>query len=324
MLGASGIRDIRGSAAPGPAPSYADGVELGSLPEAAALAALLRTRAEGVSWADITAEVLAAGSALAVWDRAERPAAGDAIPFAVAVSDITRWAYRGWAFLTVMDEGYPAALREMEAPPPFLFARGPVRPGGVIVSVTGTRKASSEGLELAYGISRGLASRGLTVASGLSAGIDAQAHRAALDAGGRTAAVLATGFSGVYPPGHRVLQQQVGARGLLLSQFWPAAPARRQNFLVRIATLASLSLATVVVESGDRSGARVQAHLAQEQGRPVILTDLVVTNREWARAMLSRPGVHQADGPQAVLRIVERAAAEHRAVTDGLAGAAPA
>jgi DNA processing protein len=277
-----------------------------------------------VSWADITAEVRAAGSALAVWDRAEPAAAGDASPFAAAVSDITRWAYRGWAFLSVLDESYPAALRETRTPPPFLFARGPLCPGGVTVSVTGTRKASSEGLELAYGISRALAARGLTVASGLSAGIDAQAHRAALDAGGRTAAVLATGLSGIYPPGHRALQQQVAARGLLLSQFWPDAAARRQNFLLRIATLASLSLATVVVESGERSGARVQAHLAQEQGRPVILTDLVVANREWARAMLGQPGVYQADGSRAVLHIVDRLAAEHAAVTGDLSGTAPA
>jgi DNA processing protein len=311
-------------AARGLAASYANEMKPASLPEAAALVALLRTRASGVSWAEITSEVLAAGGALAVWDTRGAVTDADADPFATAVGDITRWAYRGWAFLTMLDESYPAPLRDMEKPPPFLFASGPVSPGGPTVSVTGTRKASSEGLELAYGISRALASRGLTVASGLSAGIDAQAHRAALDAGGRTAAVLATGLSGVYPPGHRALQRQVAARGLLLSQFWPDTPARRANFLIRIATLASLSLATVVVESGDRSGARVQAHLAREQGRAVILTDLVVANRAWARAMLSLPGVHQAGGPQAVLRIVEPLAAEHSAVTGDRHGTASA
>jgi DNA processing protein len=151
-------------------------------------------------------------------------------------------------------------------------------------------------------------------AGSIALGIDTAAHRAALGAGGRTVAVIGTGIDRVYPAENRKLQGEIAARGLLLSQFWPDAPARKHTFLSRNATMSGYGLATVVVEAGEHSGARVQARIAVEHGRPVILTDLVVERNEWAQALVPRPGVHVANSVASVLAVVEQLTAERGAV----------
>jgi DNA processing protein len=341
-------------------------MEPGTLQEQAALVALLRTRAEGVSWGQVTAAVLAAGSAREVWERglpagpaemarpgdtaavgdaaalsdmaavgdaaalSDMAAVGDAAPagdaartgdpaaLRAAASDVARWAYRGWRLLTVLDDGYPARVREAgpppfltDGPPPFLFATGPGHPGEPAVTVAGTRRASDEGLLMTGEVAAGLAARGLTVLAGLAAGTDAQAHRAALDAGGRTAAVLATGLGQVHPPGHRRLQAEIAARGLLLSQFWPDAPARKHHFPMSDATLAGCALAAVVIEAGERSGARAQAVAAAVWDRPVILTHAVAEGTDWGRKLSARPGVRKAATAREILSILDDLAAQH-------------
>jgi DNA processing protein len=207
--------------------------------------------------------------------------------------------------LTVLDGSYPERLRGVHQAPPVLFARGSVLPRDRAVSVVGSRKASERGLEIAANIAGRLVARGVTVVAGLAAGIDTAAHRAALDAGGRTVAVIGTGINKVYPAANRGLHQEIASRGLLLSQFWPDAPPQKHTFLMRNATMSGYGMATVVVEAGEQSGARAQARMAVEHGRPVILTDLVVKANLWAQALVGRPGVHVAGGLHDVLDTVE-------------------
>jgi DNA processing protein len=286
--------------------------------ERAALVALLRTRPEGRAWPELTADVVAAGSALEVWDRLVTPALlevpPESDPIEAATADIADWDRRGWTFTTILDQAYPARLREIHQAPPVLFSRGQLVADDPAVSVVGSRQASERGLALAAGLARELVDRDVTVVAGLARGIDTAAHRAALDRGGRTVAVIGTGISRVYPPENDQLHEEIAARGLLLSQFWPDAPPQRHTFLMRNATMSGYGLATVVVEAGEQSGARVQARLAVEHGRPVILTDLVVGRNNWARALVGRPGVQVARGVREAANLIDDLMAERARV----------
>jgi DNA processing protein len=287
----------------------ADPKRSSELPEQAALVALLQAGAVNRPLSEITADVLESGSALEVWHRLVPPVLvdpsgqGDALD--AAAQQISRWAAQGWTLTTILDEGYPVRLREIYQAPLLLFSRGSLIPDDLVVSVVGSRNASDRGLAIAVGVTHELVSRGLTVVAGLARGIDAVVHRTALADGGRTVGVIATGISRVYPPESAELHEEIATRGLLLSQFWPEAPPQKHHFLMRNATMSGYGLATVVVEAGEKSGARVQARLAVEHGRPVILTDLVVERSQWAQALKGRPGVHVASSPREVADIVD-------------------
>jgi DNA processing protein len=302
--------------------SYPDTMGAGVQEERTALVALLQTRPAGLRWAEITAEVLEVGSALEVWHRLvpatlmSLPGQPDALES--AAHDIGLWASQGCALVCILDGDYPERLRGIHQAPPVLFARGTLIPADCAVSVVGSRQATDRGLAIAAGVARELVSRGVTVVAGLALGIDSAAHRAALADGGRTVAVIGTGINTFYPPENQDLQDEIASRGLLLSQFWPAAPPRRQNFLMRNATMSGYGLATVVVEAGEHSGARAQARMALEHDRPVILTDLVADRNEWAQALIGRPGIHVASGLRAVLEVVDQLVAERAAVGDEL------
>ena len=295
--------------------------------ERTALVALLRESSGRRGWAEITADVLEAGSALAVWQRLVPPLLvtppGEPDPLEAAAGLISRSADHGWRLLSILDDDYPARLRGIHQAPPVLFTRGTLVPDDMAVSVVGSRQASSRGLGIAARVARELAARGVTVLGGLALGIDTAAHRAALEAGGRTVCVIGTGIGRVYPAQNRDLQEEIAARGLVLSQFWPDAPPQRHNFLMRNATMSGYGLATVVVEAGEQSGSRAQARIAVEHGRPVILTSLVVERNDWARALVGRPGVHVAGRLQAVLDVVDHLIAEPAAVGAALRRLAP-
>jgi DNA processing protein len=296
--------------------------------EQAALVALLQTRPGGLRWSEVAAEVLAAGSALDVWHQRVPltllAAPGQPDPLESAAQDIDRWTSQGARLVTILDRDYPVGLRGVHQAPPVLFARGALIADDPAVSVVGSRQASDHGLAIAADVAHRLVSRGVTVAAGLAAGIDTAAHRAALGDGGRTVAVIGTGISRAYPPENRDLQEEIAARGLLLSQFWPDAPPQRQNFLLRNATMSGYGLATVVVEAGEHSGARAQARMALEHGRPVILTALVAGRNEWARALIGRPGIHVARSVRAVLGVVDDLIEERTAVGHELRRFVPA
>jgi DNA processing protein len=286
--------------------------------ERAALVALLRTRASTVTWSEITAEITSRGSARALWDELNPAGLFDndddpderSSALSRAALDISRWRAADFGFSTFVDEDYPAQLREIHEMPPVLFHRGTLAPDEVGVSVVGSRQASTRGLDIARSIATGLANRGITVIAGLAKGIDTAAHTAALDAGGRTVAVIGTGITKVYPAENRDLQERIARDGLVLSQFWPDAPPTKHSFPMRNAVMSGFGRATVVVEAGEHSGARIQARKAVSHGRPVILTDLVVDANKWPADLLGRPGVHVAAGTAEIMSLIEK-------ITDG-------
>ena len=278
--------------------------------EHSALVALLRAQPDGLSWPEIAAELLEAGSAVEVWDRhAPAPALisrPDEITPDSAAEDVRSWQARGYRLLSILDDDYPVRLRGVQQAPPVIFTCGAVIADDPAVSVVGSREASAAGLAMAADLARALTACHMTVTAGLARGIDSAAHRAALDAGGRTVAVIGTGIGRVYPAENRGLQNEIADRGLVLSQFWPDAPPQKHTFLMRNATMSGYGLATVIVEAGEMSGARVQARLAVEHGRQVILIDRVATRNQWAQRLVGRPGVHVASDVDDVLNIVEQ------------------
>ena len=281
--------------------------------EHAALVALLRAQPDGLSWPEIAAELLETGTAVEVWDRhAPAPALIDLpdeiTPDSVA-EDLRAWEARGYQLLSILDDDYPARLRGVQQAPPIIFALGSVVADDPAVSVIGSREASAVGLAMAADLARALTARRMTVVSGLARGIDTAAHQAALDAGGRTVAVIGSGIGRVYPAENRGLQNEIASRGLVLSQFWPNAPAGKHTFLMRNATMSGYGLANVVIEAGETSGARAQARLAVEHGRRVILTSQVVAQNQWAQRLVGRPGVHVANSVDDVMHIVEQVVA---------------
>ncbi|WP_344067804.1 DNA-processing protein DprA [Nostocoides vanveenii] len=269
---------------------------------------MLRTLAKGERWASVTERVLEAGSAVNAWQEktADALLPDPQLDAALegAKSDVRAWGEAGWRMVGILDDIYPARLREIHQAPPFLFASGDLRAHDPAIAVVGSRNASARGLDIAASIATTLVSEGVTVLSGLAAGIDAAAHTAALAAGGRTVAIIGTGISRQYPAANRELQYEIESRGLVLSQFWPEAPPQKHSFIMRNAVMSGYGRATIVVEAGEQSGARAQARLAVEHGRPVILTEQVVNANDWARKLVKRPGVHVATGIDEALAIV--------------------
>lgn len=167
-------------------------------------------------------------------------------------------------------DAYPPRLKEISNPPPVLYYRGDIRPQDEwSVAVVGTRKPTSYGREAASKLSRELASAGITVVSGLALGIDGVAHRAALDCGGRTIAVVAGGLDSVYPREHTDLFRRIEGQGAVVSEHRPGIRPDARNFPRRNRLISGISLGTVVVEAPDKSGVASTVRHALEQDREV-------------------------------------------------------
>ena len=165
---------------------------------------------------------------------------------------------------------YPARLREIDDAPPVIYLRGSWEPQDEwSVSVVGTRRATAYGREAADELARDLAVHGVTVVSGLARGVDTIAHRAALDAGGRTVAVLANGLDTIYPPENRGLAAEIAERGALITDYPLGTKPRAEFFPRRNRIMSGLSLGTLIVEGDVKSGAMITARLAGEQNREV-------------------------------------------------------
>jgi DNA processing protein len=176
----------------------------------------------------------------------------------------------GVTALTWDDAEYPERLRQIDNPPPLLYVKGKVRPEDEwAIAMVGTRRATVYGREAARRLAAELARNNLTVVSGLAKGIDSHAHQAALEAGGRTIAVLGCGVDVIYPPENRRLAGEVVASGALVSEYPLGTQPEASNFPPRNRIISGLSLGTVVVESHERSGALITADFALEQGRDV-------------------------------------------------------
>jgi DNA processing protein len=172
--------------------------------------------------------------------------------------------------LTWDDQGYPSSLKEIEQPPPVLYLRGALLPDDDwAVAVVGTRRLTAYGRQVAEQVAGTLAQNGVTVVSGLARGIDGVAHQAAINAGGRTLAVLGCGVDRIYPPEHRRLAEQIITHGGILSDYAPGTAPDAANFPPRNRIISGLSRAVVVVEAGETSGALITASFAAQQGREV-------------------------------------------------------
>jgi len=179
------------------------------------------------------------------------------------------------------DPDFPEPLRVIPSPPSFLYVRGRLVPeDGLAVAIVGSRHATPYGIEVAERLAADLASRGVTVVSGLARGVDSAAHRGALEAGGRTIAVLGSGVDVIYPPEHRRLAALIEESGAVVSQFPPGTPPLAQHFPIRNRVIAGLSLGVVIVEATDRSGSLITAGLAADLGREVMAVPGRVTSPE--------------------------------------------
>ncbi|HVJ81601.1 MAG TPA: DNA-processing protein DprA, partial [Planctomycetia bacterium] len=189
---------------------------------------------------------------------------------ALAEREVESLAKAGVRWLTVEDDDYPALLKEIPRPPLAITLRGAIVPADdFAVAIVGSRRCSPYGLQVAATLARELVAKGATVVSGLARGIDGAAHRAALDAGGRTIAVLASGLGNIYPPEHLELAEEIVQRGALVSEAPIDGPPLGPLFPLRNRIISGLSRGTVVVEAADRSGALSTAHHALDQNREV-------------------------------------------------------
>lgn len=156
------------------------------------------------------------------------------------------------------------------------------------VSVIGTREVSPIGLKRTHDLARMLIDRGAVVVSGLARGVDTCAHRTAIEAGGRTIAVIGTPLDQFYPKENADLQREIMAEHLVISQFPVGSPAERKNFAIRNRTMALVSHTTVIVEAGEGSGTLHQGWEALRLGRPLFLLESLVkrTDLKWPREMV--------------------------------------
>jgi DNA processing protein len=194
---------------------------------------------------------------------------------------LARLGQDGFRFLPRSAADFPALLGAIHDPPAGLFLRGAAEPtllARSAVAVVGARACSGYGASVARSLGRELAGAGLVVVSGLARGIDAEAHRGALDARGRTVAVLGCGVDRDYPAAHAELARRVAAAGLIVSEYAPGVEPAPWRFPARNRLVSGLCAATVVVEARERSGALITADLALEEGREVFAVPGEITS----------------------------------------------
>ncbi|MFH1007572.1 MAG: DNA-processing protein DprA [Candidatus Latescibacterota bacterium] len=215
--------------------------------------------------------------------------------------------HHGVRVFALLDPGYPQLLREIPDPPPLLFVQGDFHPSDVrSVAIVGTRRASSYGKTMAEEIAGGLAQRGIPIVSGMARGIDSMAHRTALSRGGRTLAVLGCGVDVTYPPENRALKEDISNCGAVISEFPMGAAPEGPNFPRRNRIISGLSVGTIVIEAGEKSGALFTANYALEQNREVFAVPGTANafNSRGANSLIKR-GAHLVETVEDVLEELE-------------------
>ena len=209
--------------------------------------------------------------------------------------------------MTWDDADYPARLREISQPPPILYLRGDfIQDDAWAVGIVGTRRVTSYGRQVTEEIASFLAQNGVTVVSGLARGVDGIAHQAALNAGGRTFAVLGSGVDRIYPPEHRNLAEAISGSGAILSDYPPNTPPEASNFPPRNRIISGLSMATIVIEAGATSGALITANFAVEQGREVFaVPGNIFAPQSKGPNKLIQNGAHSLLKPQDILDVLD-------------------
>ncbi|MCG8350048.1 MAG: DNA-processing protein DprA [Chloroflexales bacterium] len=185
-------------------------------------------------------------------------------------AELERTIAAGVRLVTIADKDYPSLLAQAPYPPPLLYVRGILDSADDwALAIVGTRSPTSYGKEVTYRLATDLANSGITIVSGLALGIDSIAHRAALEAGGRTIAVLGCGVDVPYPVRNWQLAERIITQGALVSEFPLGTKPAPTNFPPRNRIISGLSLGTLVTEAGFKSGALITVDFALEQGRDV-------------------------------------------------------
>jgi DNA processing protein len=180
--------------------------------------------------------------------------------------------------ITFLDPNYPALLRQIADPPPYLYVYGNLRPDSANIAIVGSRNATTYGRTTTERLSANLASCGLTIVSGMARGIDSAAHKGALSAQGETIAVLGCGLGTIYPPENKRLFHEIAKNGAVISEFAFHAPPEAHHFPIRNRIISGLALGTVIVEATQKSGSLITARLAAEQGREVFAVPGSITS----------------------------------------------
>lgn len=289
-----------------------DSRTLVSTRETAAVLALMARR--DLPWNRLAGAIEEESSALSLLERLDATAAAEQLftvdAKKVNLDELEDYVHgceaEGIELVTVLDVTYPTNLRTVHDRPPALFVRGRLEDADErSVAVVGTRKATQRGLEQATGIARGLVEAGYVVVSGLAAGIDTAGHTAALEATGRTVAVIGTGLREYFPKPNRALQDRLGREHAVISQFWPGQGPRPWTFPQRNAVMSGFARATVVVEASHTSGAKMQARLALEHGRPVFLLRSLMEH-SWAQAYRQHPSVYVVEEGTEIVEHLDR------------------
>jgi DNA processing protein len=273
---------------------------------------------DGIGCATFQQLVARFGSASRALDDAERAADR---PAALAAADeaLADAARTGMSLLAAGDPALPGSLAELDDVPPVLWALGDLellddRPR---VAIVGTRRATAYGLRITRALAGAFARAGACVVSGMARGIDSAAHRAALEAGGTTIAVLGTGADIAYPAANLALHAEIASRGLLLSEYPPGERANGGSFPRRNRIIAALSRLTIVVEAGLKSGALITADSAERLNRTVAAVPGCIDQPQSEAAnLLIREGAHIICGVEDALALAGLTRAVHRPALD--------
>ncbi len=222
----------------------------------------------------------------------------------LAGREIERAAELGVGLVSYLDDGYPPALKQIYDPPLVLSVRGEIRPHDALgLGVVGARNCSYYGKTHAESFAGALANMGFTIVSGLARGIDSAAHRAALDAGGRTLAVMGRGLAGVYPPENEKLAERIAEHGAVISELPLDLRPSRETFPRRNRLISGMSLGVLIVEGTRRSGSLITAHCALEQGREVFALPGKVDNllASGPNSLIKTAGAKLVESPKDIL-----------------------
>ncbi len=228
---------------------------------------------------------------------------------------------QGIQVLTWDDPAYPDRLRQIIQSPFVLYIKGKILTEDTwAVAIVGTRRFSPYGRQVAEEITHTLARNGITIISGLARGIDGIAHRSAIDAGGRTIAVLGSGLDILYPPEHRALAEEILDKGALISDYPLGTPPDGSNFPPRNRIISGLSKIIIVIEAGERSGALITATYAAEQGKEVFaVPGKISAPMSKGTNLLIKQGAHPLLSPQDVLDLLNMTlVAEQRVIRKAL------